>query len=202
MFQNRRVRTIALAIATAVAVPAVGLTAAGVAQADNETKAAPIYKGKVIAKKLMLRTHPTTASATEGFYTKGEVVNLSCKVKTISVDGNRLWYRLAYLQGGWISARYVTNVGKAPRWCDPDAYFAKGSTTKKPSVNLRSGPTNKAKLAGKLKYSTKVHVLCKLNGPKVGGNPRWYQLTDGKWVSARYVKNVGKAPRYWDEPWL
>jgi hypothetical protein len=83
MLQNRRVRAAALAIATAVAVPAVGLVATGVAQAGDNAKAPPVYKGKIIAKKLRIRTFPTTVSATEGSYAKGSIVNISCKMRTV-----------------------------------------------------------------------------------------------------------------------
>ena len=42
-----------------------------------------------------------------------------------------------------------------------------------------------------------VTLDCKVPGPVVGGNPRWYLVVaegDANWVSARYVRNVGPAP--------
>src|SRR3954451_9703405 len=44
---------------------------------------------------------------------------------------------------------------------------------------------------------SKVTLDCKVSGTVVGGNPRWYLVVaegDANWVSARYVRNVGKVP--------
>lgn len=44
---------------------------------------------------------------------------------------------------------------------------------------------------------SKVTLDCKVSGTRVGGNPRWYLVVaegDANWVSARYMRNVGKAP--------
>ena len=38
---------------------------------------------------------------------------------------------------------------------------------------------------------------CKVPGPVVKGNPRWYLVVaegDAQWVSARYVRNIGPGP--------
>ena len=44
---------------------------------------------------------------------------------------------------------------------------------------------------------SEVTLDCKVPGPVVGGNSRWYLVVaegDANWVSARYVRNVGPAP--------
>ena len=44
---------------------------------------------------------------------------------------------------------------------------------------------------------SEVTLDCKVSGPVVGGNPRWYLVNgegDANWVSARYVRNVGPGP--------
>lgn len=187
MFEHRRVRVAALAIATAVAVPAVSLIATTSAQAGNTD----MYKGEVIAKTLTIRMHPTTYGKDLGRLKKGAVIQFGCKVKAVPVDGNRLWYMV--LGGGNVPARYVKNIGKAPDWCQPKQ-FGIGHVTKKPSVNLRQGPTNKSKLMGTAKHGRAVNIICMVNGPKVGGNPNWYQLEDGRFVTAHYVK--------WSEKWM
>lgn len=192
MFQHRRVRVAALAVATAVAVPAVSLIATTSAQAGGGYDEFP-YKGKVIAKTLTVRSHPTTYGKALGTYKKGQTIKIRCKVEAVPVDGNRIWYSTPK---GDISARYVTNVGKAPEWCG-GRWWYQGTTTKKPSVNLRQGPSSNTKLVGKLAYGKTIETICKVNGTKVGGNPRWYQLEDGRFVAARYVKNlVGDIPPY------
>ncbi|MBM7785228.1 SH3 domain-containing protein [Tenggerimyces flavus] len=192
MFQHRRVRVAALAIATAVAVPAVSLIATTSAQAGGGYEEHP-YKGKVIAKTLTIRSHPTTYGKRLGTYKKGETVKISCKVEAVPVDGNRIWYSTPK---GDVAARYVTNIGKAPQWCG-GRWWDWAKAVGKPSVNLRKAPTSKSKLVGKVKYGKRVSIICKVNGPKVGGNPRWYQLEDGRWVAARYVQTVGDwIPQY------
>jgi hypothetical protein len=43
-----------------------------------------------------------------------------------------------------------------------------------------------------------VWIQCKVNSQVVDGNPRWYKLAKGMWAwsAARYISNVGPAPRY------
>lgn len=51
---------------------------------------------------------------------------------------------------------------------------------------------------GSVKYGTVVNIFCKTTGDNVDGNNRWYLLTDGTWAwgSARYIENIGAAPRF------
>ncbi|NED94057.1 SH3 domain-containing protein [Phytoactinopolyspora alkaliphila] len=64
------------------------------------------------------------------------------------------------------------------------------------SLNVRSAPTGASAKAGSLSRGTTVKLQCKVIGPRVGGNDLWYKLANGNWVTARYVSNVGKAPRF------
>jgi uncharacterized protein YraI len=64
------------------------------------------------------------------------------------------------------------------------------------ALSVRSAPTSAAGKVGTLRYGTPITIQCKVYGPSVAGNARWYKLTTGKWVSARYVANVGAVP-----PW-
>jgi hypothetical protein len=192
MFINRRFRTAALAIAAAIAVPAVGIVAtAANAEAPNATATTTAtYQGKTIAQ-VNVRKFPTTAAKKIDSFKKGTTFGIQCKVKGPNVDGNRLWYLFKRVNKpgyGWVTARYVKNVGKAPQWCKMG--FPDGKVVAKPSVKLRTAPSTKAKSAGTLKYGTEFHTICKVNGTKVDGNPRWYQLYDGRWVPARHVKNI------------
>lgn len=183
-----RMLAAAMAIAVAAAVPAVSL----IAPANAET--GPIltdYKGKTIAE-VSIRKYPTQASKKLGTLKKNTTITtIMCKVEGPNVDGNRSWYLYdppGKATWGWSSARYVKNVGKAPQLCKMG--FPDGQVIAKPAVKLRTSPSLTAKTAGTLKYGTKLHTICKINGPKVDGNPRWYQLFDGSWVPARWVKNI------------
>lgn len=191
MISTRRIRIAAVAIVTAVAVPAMSLVAANIAQASEQS-----YKGKVIADSLAVRAHATTYGKKLSSLKKGTVVQISCKVTSVPVDGNNRWYHLANSKG-WIAARYVKNVGAAPKETCDGELFLPGKVTGKASVNLRKGPTNKSAIVGKVKKGANVSTVCKVNGPKVDGNPRWYQLRDGRWITARYVENLqGYIPSF------
>lgn len=193
MFDKMRLGAIALAGVAALAVPAVSLASPAMANtaAAGNTQAT-VYKGKVTAKSLAVRSLPTTAAWQRGAIAKGKTITIVCKVRTVKVDGNDLWYLLA--KNRWVSARYVSNLGKAPEFCGD--VLPVGTAIKKPSVNLRAKPTNASKLVGTLKYGTGVELLCKVNGPTVDGNKRWYQIYDGRWVTARYVENFYGTVHY------
>ncbi|HEY5784276.1 MAG TPA: hypothetical protein VIT65_05835 [Microlunatus sp.] len=186
---SRPIRAAAAAVASAAAV-ALGLFATLPAQADAAADADA--DGKVVAAGgLTVRQLPTTASTSKGKLANGTTVSIICKVRGSSVDGNNLWYLLPPTLNEWISARYVRNVGAAPGWCGDDERFIGRTTT---AVTKRVAPTTAASTAGGLAAGARVSIICKLPGQSVGGNNRWYYLTDGRWVSARYVTNVGRAP--------
>ncbi|WP_069815503.1 SH3 domain-containing protein [Streptomyces sp. TP-A0874] len=79
-----------------------------------------LYKGRVIARiGLNVRNKPTRHhSRVIGSLHKGQIVLIECKVRSRDVvDGNPLWYKLADGKWAWASARYIENIGPAPRWC-------------------------------------------------------------------------------------
>jgi hypothetical protein len=76
------------------------------------------YQGLVTARGgLRLHTSPATGSAVIGFAPQGSVVDIFCKAPGDTVDGNPLWYLLADGTWAWGPARYIDNIGPAPRWC-------------------------------------------------------------------------------------
>lgn len=183
-------RSIPIAVAALSAAVAGGLLTAVPAQAQ-----APVMdQGKVIANGgLTVRHLPTTASAATGSLRRGQTVEIVCKVRGSRVDGNTLWYALPPTLNEWVSARYVQNIGAAPRWCGSRERFV-GRTTA--VLNKRVAPTTSAATAGTLARGAGVDIICKLEGQNVAGNNRWYYLTNGRWVAARSVENVGRAPRW------
>ncbi|GAA5039274.1 SH3 domain-containing protein [Actinopolymorpha pittospori] len=64
------------------------------------------------------------------------------------------------------------------------------------TLNVRSAPTSAAADVGTLRSGATVNIQCKVFGPSVDGNTRWYKLSTGRWVTARYVANIGPAPRF------
>lgn len=168
-----------------------GMLTAGPAQADP---GAPARDGKVVSKSgLSVRVGPTTASARKATIPSGKIIPLGCKVRGTSVDGNDLWYSLPPTLNEWVSARYVDNIGGTPSWCGTSARYT-GDVTR--TLTLRTGPTTAASSAGTVKPGLTTKIICKLPGQSVAGNDRWYYLTNGRWISARYVDNVGIAPAW------
>ncbi|GAA2400430.1 hypothetical protein GCM10010420_28890 [Streptomyces glaucosporus] len=87
----------------------------------SKEMAADSYRGRVIARSgLNVRTHPNTRSRVINTLPYGKIVHIECKVRGENVNGNNLWYKLDrdyHRHNGWVSARYVTNIGPAPHFC-------------------------------------------------------------------------------------
>ncbi|MGW8884002.1 SH3 domain-containing protein [Streptomyces sp. NPDC055749] len=76
------------------------------------------YLGRVTAQSgLLLRDRPTRSSRIVGQVPYGAVVHIFCKTTGSNVDGNNRWYLLTNGTWAWGSARYIANIGTAPRWC-------------------------------------------------------------------------------------
>jgi len=76
-----------------------------------------LYRGRVTAKTLALRARPDRGGQIIRYAHRGEIVSIFCKTGGQNVDGNRLWYLLADGTWAWGAARYIDNIGSAPRWC-------------------------------------------------------------------------------------
>ncbi|MFE4670554.1 SH3 domain-containing protein [Streptomyces sp. NPDC056716] len=75
------------------------------------------YRGLVTADRLLLRTAPNRGSRVIRSVHRGQIVSIYCKTSGERIDGNRLWYLLTDGTWAWGSARYIDNLGAAPRWC-------------------------------------------------------------------------------------
>ncbi|WP_316742628.1 SH3 domain-containing protein [Streptomyces sp. MK7] len=76
------------------------------------------YRGVVTARGgLALHARPDRGSPVVRVARKGEVVWIHCKTPGQDVNGNPLWYLLADGAWSWGTARYIDNIGPAPRWC-------------------------------------------------------------------------------------
>lgn len=74
---------------------------------------------------------------------------------------------------------------------------ATGKVVSKVNLRTRSRPTTAARTVGSSRPGQHIAVSCKVHGTTIGGNNIWYQLPGGnKWVSARYVANIGAAPAW------
>ncbi|MEU3899636.1 SH3 domain-containing protein [Streptomyces sp. NPDC045251] len=75
------------------------------------------YRGVVTAHRLALRTSPTRGGEVIRYAHRGETVRIYCKTPGDKVKGNPLWYLLTDGTWAWGAARYIDNIGPAPRWC-------------------------------------------------------------------------------------
>lgn len=76
-----------------------------------------LYEGVVTADTLALRRAPNRGSQIIRFAHRGDVVKIFCKTGGETVQGNPLWYLLTDGTWAWGAARYIDNIGPAPRWC-------------------------------------------------------------------------------------
>ncbi|MGW0910217.1 SH3 domain-containing protein [Streptomyces sp. NPDC002784] len=76
-----------------------------------------LYKGVVTADTLLLRSAPNRGSQVIRTAYRGQIVKIYCKTVGQNVQGNPLWYLLPDGTWAWGSARYIDNIGPAPRWC-------------------------------------------------------------------------------------
>ncbi|MFJ8534704.1 SH3 domain-containing protein [Streptomyces sp. NPDC093591] len=74
-------------------------------------------KGRVTANTLLLRSAPNRRSQVIRVVHKGDIVRIFCKTPGQRIQGNPLWYLLADGTWAWGAARYIDNIGPAPRWC-------------------------------------------------------------------------------------
>ncbi|MEU2539014.1 SH3 domain-containing protein [Streptomyces iakyrus] len=76
-----------------------------------------LYEGVVTADTLALRSAPNRGSRIIRFAHRGDAVKIFCKTGGETVRSNPLWYLLTDGTWAWGAARYIDNVGPAPRWC-------------------------------------------------------------------------------------
>ncbi|MFC9681745.1 SH3 domain-containing protein [Streptomyces sp. NPDC056948] len=75
------------------------------------------FRGIVTADTLALRSAPNRGSQIIRFAHRGDIVKIFCKAPGQTVQGNPLWYLLADGTWAWGAARFIDNIGPAPRWC-------------------------------------------------------------------------------------
>lgn len=171
--------------------------AAAAAAAPAAEPAATTYRGRITASPaLIVRKAPTTYAPRVTSLANGTVVSIQCKVYGPTVSGNKLWYKLS--TGRWVTARYVANIGTAPRFCGPSQDIA-GRVNSATSLAVRSGPHTSDTRVTSASSGATIWIVCKVDSQSIGGNTRWYMLTSEGgplWVSARYVTNTGGIPPY------
>lgn len=186
---GRKMAAFAIGIASAAA----GLVAtvpATPASADDSIAAA----GKVIAKtSLAERSAPSTSAPIAGNgYKNGQTIKLDCSLFGTTVGGNKIWYKVVG-KHSWVAARYVKNIGHPPIGCTAASVPADRHATTTASMNLRQAPSTHDRVIGHIAEGKTAQLWCKVASQKVGGNPTWYQESNG-WIAAKYVKSSKAIP--------
>jgi hypothetical protein len=77
-----------------------------------------LARGVITARGgLALRSAPNRGSRIIRVAAEGEQVSIFCKTPGETVRGNPLWYLLTDGTWAWGAARFIDNIGPAPRWC-------------------------------------------------------------------------------------
>lgn len=93
----------------------------GAVLAATPAESATRYAGRDNANVgLVAHYVPTAAAPRHGSQGDGNRLNLVCKVRNVSVGGNDLWYLVRGSKRRLVSARYVDNLGTAPRFSGDD----------------------------------------------------------------------------------
>src|SRR5258706_3359265 len=147
--------------------------------------------------QINVRSEPSTASEVLG------VIAANAKVQIIGKDPGANWWQIMYPQGkdgkGWVTAKYVTTVGKpeVPVIGGADANPNNGNVAIiQQKLNIRSGPGTDFNFIGTLNAQDVVNLTGK------DSNGSWLQIEfaagpDGKgWVNAAFMqaKDVDKLP--------
>lgn len=153
----------------------------------------PLAKGRLLpGYSVVASSLPTTATVNRGVLDRGSTIDIQCKVYGSSVRGNDIWYLRPAEVIEFVPARYVANVGPAPKFCGAAATYRGRSTA--PLVAYAAPTSGSARVGRVIPRGTTLAIGCKVPGRAVGGNPWWYNLGGGSWVSARHVANSGAAP--------
>lgn len=193
MFTSRFPAARAAIVAIAMtAVTGSGLALTGAQAQAGSTIPQGSFKGKVTATGgLVARTAPSShaASARTG-YAKGTVITIGCALNGTTVKGNHRWYRIRNTDS-WVSARYVSNIGKAPYDCTAGDWTYRTTT----GLTVREGPSTKDRKIGRLGSGKEIDTRWVAGrGQSVNGNRKWIAVNvpggNRGWVAAPYTRQV------------
>ena len=121
----------------------------------------------VKASSLNVRSGPGSS------YAKVSSLSSGTQVEILEEAGG--WYRI---EGGYISAEYVTVSSEPAQPKQPAEPVKQYGTVKASSLNVRSGPGSSYAKVSSLSSGTQVEILEQTNG--------WYRI-EGGYVSAQYI---------------
>lgn len=110
---------------------------------------------------------------------------------------NRTTGKAALALAATAAVAATTVLPLAPASAAPGDAPARGVVIAKGGLVGHLRPSTHAPANYTYPQGSEVTLDCKVPGPVVGGNSRWYLVNgegDANWVSARYVRNVGPGP--------
>ncbi|NED95701.1 DUF1906 domain-containing protein [Phytoactinopolyspora alkaliphila] len=147
---------------------------------------------------LNARKGPGTSYPAVRNHAPGSTVSVICQGRGQKIGSTSVWNRLS--NGSWVSDRYVStpsssgfSTAAVPRCAYP------GQVTSGIPLNARSGPGTSHRLSGNpLPRGSLAWITCQTKGSAVDGTSVWNRLTDGRWVSDRYVST--RSGSSWSAP--
>lgn len=73
-----------------------------------------------------------------------------------------------------------------------------GQVIAQSGLNVRADPSTDSEVRATLTNGTELRITCKAQGEPIEGDPTWYKLGNQRWVSARYVADLGPEPDWCD----
>jgi uncharacterized protein YraI len=131
------------------------------------------------------RSGPSTSSPVVQTYPAGSTIKLACQTPGTKVGTTSVWDKLS--NGTYVTDLYVSTPSSTtysaplPR-CSYPYQIASAD-----GLNERSGPGTGYSVVGHLPDGGLAWVVCQKAGSTVGPTKIWNKLTDGRWVSDRYV---------------
>lgn len=143
------------------------------------------------AKGVIARHAPRRHARAAATYRRGEAVSVVCRARGATVGHSRVWHKLT--NGGYLPARHIRpRRARVPRCNYPFQVTAPDALT------TRTGPGTRYAKAGAIRHGGLARITCQTRGADVFGNRVWNRLTNGSWVSNRYVatpRRPGFTPR-------
>ena len=130
------------------------------------------------------RSGPSTSSAIVRTFPAGSTVKVVCQTAGTKVSTTAVWNKLT--DGSYVSDYYVSTASNTtyttplPRCSYP---FQVTGTT----VNERSGPGFSYSVHGTKSSGSLAWVTCQRTGSVNGATPIWNRLTNGRYVTDRYL---------------
>lgn len=141
--------------------------------------------------RLTARRAPHRRAPAVTTYRRGTAVSVACRAWGARVGHGRSWHKLT--NGGYVPVRFLRpRQSRVPRCNYPFQVTAPDALT------TRTGPGTRYAKAGAIRHGGLARITCQKRGADVFGNRVWNRLTNGSWVSNRYVatpRRPGFTPR-------